>query len=487
MIAGKYRLSRVLGKGGMGVVYEATNESLGRRVALKRLWPGAVDDPDLVSRLEREARATASIQSPHVVEILDVVRDDHDELWVVMELLEGESLAARIARGGALAVEETVPVMLQALTGLAAAHGRQIVHRDLKPANIFLHRRPDGGTVVKLLDFGISRFLGEESEASRLTATGAMLGTPSYMAPEQARSSRLADERSDIYSVGATLYDCLTGQPPYGRDTYPVILGKLMTEDPVDLADLAPETPSWVIDLVRRAMARDPADRFPSAEAMRLVLEASVDLAEVRTVPSTSRRPATSDATSEAGPTPYAGESARRPGPRRRHGPLIAAGTLVAVVVAAGALAYLSSRPPRTPALLPSPPPSLLPLSSLGPRLTVTAPSPGSPLLTPAPAPSAGVRASQTLRVTVRPEGAGARVTVALASGVELARTDNPALFRVPEDDRALRLEVRADGYRDVTRVLDGVAEQVEVTLERRHRTRTKHAPTIDDSNPLRR
>jgi len=487
VVAGKYRLDRILGKGGMGVVYEATNQSVGRRVALKRLWAG--DDPDLVGRLHREARATAAIHSPHVVEILDVVKDEHEEIWVVMELLEGESLAARIQRFGSLSAAETAAFVAQLLAGLEAAHEQHVVHRDLKPANVFLHRSAEGETVVKLLDFGISKWRGETG--GQLTATGATLGTPSYMAPEQAQASRDADERSDVYSVGAILYECLSGEPPYGRDTYPVVLARLMTQDPVDIGDLVPDLGPGLVDVIRRAMARDPADRFPTAHSMRVALESSVDLTAPRSISTPRRRPGADGSpaqTAEPAATPFAAESMRV---ERRRPPLGLLGAGLAVGMLA-AIAWLvlwdtPAAPPASPALTATPLPSpVAPLARTAPPPVPAVAAPTVPPPVAAPAMPA-VPSPRRLRVLVTPEEARARVVVALGSGVELASTGSPAAFTLAEGDEALSVTVRAAGFREARRELAPTDVEVEIALERNQPVRRNHGPTIDDRNPLRR
>jgi serine/threonine-protein kinase len=185
-------------------VWSEADQSVSQR-SRSRLWAGAGEDSDLVARLQREARATAAIQSPHVVEILDVVEDEHDEVWVVMELLEGESLAERIRRLRSLSPAETATLVVQLLVGLEAAHAQKVVHRDLKPANVFVHRRADDEPVVKLLDFGISKWSGDTGGGGPMTATGATLRTPNYMAPEQATQPH-GRRAQRLYSVRAILY-----------------------------------------------------------------------------------------------------------------------------------------------------------------------------------------------------------------------------------------------------------------------------------------
>jgi serine/threonine-protein kinase len=306
------------------------------------------------------------------------------------------------------------------------------------------------------------------------------------MAPEQAQASRDADERSDIYSVGAILYECLSGEPPYGRDTYPVVLGRLMTQDPVDIGDLVPGLGEGMVDVVRRAMARDPADRFPTAAAMRAVLEASVDLTAPRPLPTTRRRPGREAAPALAGEpaaTPFAAESMRvvRRGPPLA---LLGAGLGVGLL---GAIAWAALSGPSSPvqpqALMPTPtqaPP--LPAAALPPVLPAPPPAASPPL-----APAQAAPTPRRLRVAVTPEDARARVVVVLRSGVELASGGSPSLFTLAEGDEALRVMVRAPGFRQAARDLAPSDEEVEIALVRIQSARKNHGPTIDDRNPLRR
>lgn len=249
MIAGRYTLGRELGRGGMGAVYLARDEVLGREVALKRIGmlPGE-SSPDL-ARAEREARLAAMLNHPHVVSVFDVVADQ-DHQWLVMEYVEGESLAERIRTGGGLDHAEAAQVMWQVADGLASAHQAGITHRDVKPSNILL--TTDGQ--AKLTDFGIARSQADVS----LTQTGLVTGSPAYLAPEVASGSG-AGAASDVWSLGATLFHVLTGRPPY--DVSANMIGglyKIVHEEPPRLADAGAFE-----ELLRVTMAKDPAQRWP--------------------------------------------------------------------------------------------------------------------------------------------------------------------------------------------------------------------------------
>jgi serine/threonine-protein kinase len=262
VVGGKYRIVRRIGQGGMGSVYEAENVSLGRSLALKFLEPHLAKSPALVERFMREARAAATLTHPNVVYVFDVGWLEDGKLpYMAMELLGGQTLSAALQSGG-LAIERAVTITLQILDALDAAHDKGIVHRDLKPANVFLMR----GDVVKVLDFGISKMLGT---GDKLTATGSVLGTPSYMSPEQARGAKTTDHRTDLYGVGAILYEMLSGVAPYEGDSYNEILFKIATENPLPITTIRPDAPPPLVAFLDRAMRRNPDERFAGAREMR--------------------------------------------------------------------------------------------------------------------------------------------------------------------------------------------------------------------------
>ena len=209
MLAGKYRVERVLGAGGMGVVVLARHVQLDQLVALKFLLAQSLTNPKVVARFEREARAVVKLKSEHVARVLDVGTMEAGAPYIVMEYLEGEDLSQTVERRGPLPVAEAVDYLLQACEALAEAHGMGIVHRDLKPGNLFLTRRVDGKSLVKVLDFGISKLEGGREDLA-LTQPAEVVGSPKYMSPEQLRASRLADARSDIWSLGVILYELIT-------------------------------------------------------------------------------------------------------------------------------------------------------------------------------------------------------------------------------------------------------------------------------------
>lgn len=267
---GKYRIERELGRGGMGTVYEAHHVAIHRRVAVKMLKAALAVDDEMVHRFEREALAASSVRSKHVVEVFDVGALPSGERYMILEYLDGESLSQRLKRGGVMTPAEAFPLAAQLLDGLAAAHDAGIIHRDLKPANIYLCRADDDETLVKVLDFGVSKFSALGGEA--FTQTGALVGTPHYMAPELTEGASKADARSDIYGVGAILFRALTGKTPYTAETIHELIAKLIRQDPKRLADVAPQISTAAAQIVDRALAKDPDQRFPDARSMAKAL-----------------------------------------------------------------------------------------------------------------------------------------------------------------------------------------------------------------------
>ncbi len=263
-IDGKYRIDRLIGQGGMGVVYRATQISLERAVALKVLTSALVIDEGARQRFEREAVAMARLKHPNIVSIYDFGVSTDAGAYFVMEMLDGRSLADELRARGRLSIERTARLLGQACQAVQAAHDSGIIHRDLKPDNIFLEIGPRGTEIVKVLDFGIAKLQRpDEEEADQITLAGALIGTPSYMSPEQCRGERLGT-RSDIYSLGCVAYQCLTGYPPFsGRSSVQLILQHI-SEAPRPPSSIESSLPGAIDDVVLRALAKAPADRFAS-------------------------------------------------------------------------------------------------------------------------------------------------------------------------------------------------------------------------------
>ncbi len=261
LIGGKLRVERVIGEGAMGIVYEATDTTLGRRVAVKVISPDLVGDSRQRRRFEREARAAATLKSEHAVRILDVSADG-EEPYLVMEYLEGRSLESIVLEDGRVPAAAAVDWILQALVALAEAHFHGLIHRDIKPANLFLTTRPGREPIVKVLDFGLVKDL--DPTKTRLTKTGAAIGTPAYMAPEQVRAVSDLDARTDIWAIGATLYELLTGNIPFNAATLPELLTAIVQQRPAPLREGRPDIPEDLEPVVLRCLAKDRAARFAS-------------------------------------------------------------------------------------------------------------------------------------------------------------------------------------------------------------------------------
>ncbi|WP_170319411.1 serine/threonine protein kinase [Polyangium spumosum] len=276
VLDGKYRVLRVLGKGGMGVIVAATHVELGHKVALKFLLKSAVQNEEVVARFAREARAAAMIQNEHATRVLDIGRLPSGQPYMVLELLEGSDLGAHLARSGPLPIEDAVSYVLEACEAIAEAHSLGIVHRDLKPDNLFLARRPDGSRSVKVLDFGISKFsLDSESSSARggpLTTTSAVIGSPMYMSPEQLRATRDADPRSDIWSIGVTLYELIAGEGPFPWQSLPELCAAILKDPPTPLHSRMPEVPPELDAAILRCLEKNPADRYTNVAELAVAL-----------------------------------------------------------------------------------------------------------------------------------------------------------------------------------------------------------------------
>jgi serine/threonine-protein kinase len=262
ILAGKYRVERTIGRGGMGIVVEAWHRDLDARVAIKLLLPEFMSFAEAAERFMREARAVAKLQSQHVARVLDVGTLDSGEPYMVMEYLAGEDLAFRARAAGPFAIGDAVDYVVQACDALAEAHARGIIHRDLKPANLFLTARPDGAPLVKLLDFGVSKILGEGSGDVALTQTTMILGSALYMSPEQMRSAKSVDHRTDIYALGACLFEMIGGRTPYSAGSFPELCAKIYTSAPEPLSELRPEVPEGLAQVIERCIAREPEGRY---------------------------------------------------------------------------------------------------------------------------------------------------------------------------------------------------------------------------------
>ncbi len=276
-LAGKYTLTRLIGRGAFGAVYEATNIELEKRVAVKLIDPQYVQHEEVVARFKVEAKAASRVESEHIIQVFDVGSDETHGLYQVMELLHGEDLADRLDREFKLSPSVAVHIATQAARGLAKAHAAGVVHRDLKPANLFLVTREDGSLLVKIVDFGISKLIGQrEPGADRaLTRTGTAVGTPNYMSPEQARGLEV-DGRTDVWALGAVLYEMLSGAPCFAHNlSYEETVIGIATGPEPRVLDVAPWVPKEVAAVVDKALTRDLVERIQDCgELARRLTEA---------------------------------------------------------------------------------------------------------------------------------------------------------------------------------------------------------------------
>jgi serine/threonine protein kinase len=363
LIAGKYAVEGVLGQGGMGAVFEVCHRLTGKHFAVKWLLPALTGHTDAVRRFMREAQVAGRVDHPNVVEVYDVGQDGNS-FYMVMELLQGEPLARRLDRVHRLGVDEACRILLPVMHGLSVAHKAGVIHRDLKPDNIYLCRTPLETEVSKVLDFGISKMQALAGEVSAgVTKYGLVIGTPQYMSPEQLHGEPV-DLRTDIYALGVILYEMLGGSVPFPGASFADLVLSVANEDPKPLGQLAPGLPPGLLELVDRAMSRDPNLRYATVEEMGHALSAvsggiafAADTGDpVRT--SMSGR----QSSSSRSRTPYATEfeHVRTPSAAELGKPptlpmLAGVGVAAAAVVALAAAAYMLMKPPAMPVAAPAP------------------------------------------------------------------------------------------------------------------------------------
>ncbi|MCU0683852.1 MAG: serine/threonine protein kinase [Polyangiaceae bacterium] len=275
LLDGKYRIENVIGGGGMGIIVAARHLALDQRVAVKFLRPDVLRDAETVARFAREARAAVRIRSEHVAHVLDVGESDDGTPFMVMELLEGHTMADELSKRGPLPTEEAVDFVLQLCEALAEAHAAGIVHRDLKPENLFVVDRADEWRTLKVLDFGISKTAMPGTlfaNDALLTQTLSMMGSPMYMSPEQIRATKNVDHRSDIWSVGIVLYELLAGRAAYQAGSITQLCAHVLEERPPSLGEVASRVPPGLEDVIDRCLEKDVKKRYQS------VAELAIDL-----------------------------------------------------------------------------------------------------------------------------------------------------------------------------------------------------------------
>jgi serine/threonine-protein kinase len=398
---GKYKLVRLLGKGGMGEVYEAQHSVIGRRFAIKFLHPHLAANSEVVARFQREAQAAGSLENENIAAVVDAGTADDGAPFLVMEYLDGEDLAHLLVRGGPLPVPRAAYIIIQACRGLAAAHGRGIVHRDLKPENLFICKRNDASDLIKVLDFGIAK-LHAGSAGTGLTQTGTTMGTPYYMSLEQARGAKEVDQRTDIYALGVILYEILSGAKPHPGDSYNEILYHVLTQEPAPLDSIRPELPAGLSAVVQKAMAREAGERYPSAAdltaalipyAGRAVTPLRSQVGMAVAIGETMNSPVSLRAIPVPTPPSPSEPPSPVPAPSRSRVVVWSSWAAVTVLLVAAALWLGLHYAPRRQAALPTP--TAAPVTEPVPA-PVAAPAP-VPTPAPAPAPAATAPPSPTI------------------------------------------------------------------------------------------
>jgi serine/threonine protein kinase len=445
-LAEKYRIDRIVGRGGMGVVFAATHLWTGRPVAVKLLLPGLADDAGLVKRFLREARAAAGLRHPNVVDVLDMGSEPDGTVYLVLEMLVGESLDAVLERHGRLTLRELAAWVVPVCDAVGAAHGQGIVHRDLKPENIFLHRPAEGVTLPKLLDFGIAKVLG--TGTSKQTAVGSVIGTLHYMSPEQAEGRADVGPRSDVWALGVVLYECLTGRMPFDGSNGPAILLAISRGAFEPVSSLRPEMAPALCAVVTRCLSHAPDGRFADAAALADALREALQRADVetptrieppRTAPSAEApRPANTASPEETHPgfAPTLEATAVDPPPGRRAvwPAAVVVGALVAVAVAVSLRPSVDAPPlaaspslsvPAHVAATAAPAPAAAPVVVAPPPAPVVAAPPPAPVVAAppqalAPAPASALEGPSG-PVPVARHGGGRRAASRPAAGPEAA------------------------------------------------------------------
>ncbi len=433
LIAGKYRVERVLGMGGMGVVVAAIHVALGHRVAIKTLRVTPRRD-DAVARFEREAMVAASLASEHTARVFDLGTLPDGSPFMVMEYLEGTDLRRLVGERGPLRVEDAVLFVAQACEAVGLAHAQGIVHRDLTPSNLFLARRASGTSLVKVLDFGIAQ-IGPDPSRRALTATGVFLGCPLYSSPEQLRSARSATPRSDVWSLGAVLYELLSGIPPFSGKTIPEMCAQVMLAEPTPLRTLRPEVPARVAAIVETCLRKKPEGRFPDATALgqalhgarREIVLGSMDTVRAVAPPSSaSGRAALSDA-----PVAFPAESGAAPtAPVARRGKAIGVGVSTAALGAVLALAFWMGSTARPPSFAGAGPTLSVPPLDAPRALPMSSTAVVTEALAPGVAAEAGVTGGEALDAGADPH---APASIDSTSARSARSSEVPAIDRHPD------------------------------------------------------
>ena len=478
IIDGKYRIGKIIGEGGMGTVFEADHLFLGCKLAIKVLNPGLTGSASIVKRFHNEARIAASLGHENIIEVLDMGTLENGAPFIVMEHLDGESLRDYLDAREQFPVAEAVEIIAYVLSALSVVHEAGIVHRDLKPENIFLARRggteEGGGRVVKLLDFGVSKVRDPKLMSMALTRTGAILGTPFYMAPEQAMGLKQIDHRADIYATGVLLFEALTGSRPFAADNYNALMVRIVSDAPPLVREYREDLPADLESLIAQAMARNQDDRFGSAAEF---LEALETFAPSVIQPIRQRPTLHMERIVRRIPPPRDQVSIKNDGPPERVRSLrwtwiataivlaLAALGVAALMSASGSDASHSSRDDERHATVPpvgSGPETDARPGVVGTRGAARADAEAGSLPDGRADGGAAVRSAPTVEVSIRVEPASARIRF---DGAELER--NPFVGRFPRDGAQHRVEASGPGYQtSVILVMLDQDREVEIQLE---------------------
>ena len=414
VLSGKYRIERVLGSGGMGVVVAAHHLQLDERVAIKFLLPEGLKNPEALVRFEREARAAVKIKNEHVARTIDVGKLENGAPYIVMEFLEGSDLATLLRSRRSLKVDEAVEYLLQASEAIAEAHALGIIHRDLKLENLFVVRRADGLMSIKVLDFGISKVTGTAGSGRDMgmTRTSTIMGSPVYMSPEQLHSTRDVDTRTDIWALGVILYELISGRPPFSGDSLPELVAKILTRPPEPLLNLRPDAPIGLERVILRCLEKDKALRYGNIAELAMALvefgprraRASAERIS-RTVSaaglsaSALSLPPSSEISSEApkqGTMASWGQTGPHSGGGRRG--LWGVVAIVALVLVGGGVMLLLRKSAVTPASTVVASPHVEPAATIAPPAEIPTPS------SPTPPASAASSASPSMATPEKPQ-----------------------------------------------------------------------------------
>jgi eukaryotic-like serine/threonine-protein kinase len=446
---GNYRVVKLLGEGGMGVVYLAQHPVIGRKVAIKLLHTALARDQDIVSRFFNEARAIHMIAHENIVEILDFGQTTDGQPYFIMEFLEGEALSDAVARGP-MSPESVAIIGGQMCRALAAAHAKGIVHRDLKPHNVQLVAKPDGLYHVKILDFGVAKILASPDGAQSVkTRTGSLMGTPLYMSPEQCKGAGTLDHRTDIYSLGVMLFEMLAGRPPFNAEGVGELFAKHMLEEPPSLLEFAPHVAPYMAAAVMRALQKEPRDRFESMEEFRKALVGEVKLAgaPARAGAARSSPMSTTQAMSGKASTTLSSASSEIDGdlaPPHRNWKVPG---IIGGVAAAAILAFVAMPKGKQDA---------------APHAALPAPAPTIPVAPPPPVAPPAPR-TVTLRFEAEPTGAH---LFDKKAGKDLGEI--PVELQVPKGTASADYVFRLAGYKDVSLAAKPNADRtLHVSLEK--------------------